>query len=324
VARPAPDVPAGGDEAPTYRPARPADIESAVAFLIRCDLLESGEAGTSLEDLQYEWGQLQPDRDVRLTFDRGQMVGYAAVFPWASRERYDIHVDPSWRESDVPRTLFAWCEGIPKTTRDSAAAGLGTIAYVSHVDWQGAQVLEEAGFRAERTHFNLQTQLDSNVKAPAWPAGTTVREFFPEKDDREVYELIQAAFDRTGREGQPYESWRAFMMREDILDPSLWFLAESRNELVGACLCFQYPGEGWVRQLAVGKDWRNRGIGGALLRHAFQAFWRRGFLRVGLSVASDNPRAGQFYEGLGMRCIRQYVEYVRPFTTEAESREEAT
>jgi ribosomal protein S18 acetylase RimI-like enzyme len=80
---------------------------------------------------------------------------------------------------------------------------------------------------------------------------------------------------------------------------------------VGACLCFQYPEEGWVRQLGVSPEWQGRGIGEALLRHAFLAFWRRGYTNVGLSVASDNPKARGFYERQGMRCLRQYVEYVR-------------
>jgi GNAT superfamily N-acetyltransferase len=254
---------------------------------------------------------MHPEQDVRLAFVRSQMVGYAAVFPWTGRRRYDIRVDPSWRESEIPRSLFTWCEA-PAVSRGAAeVTEAGTVAFVSHVDWQGAGILEEAGFAAERTHFNLQVLLDGETKLPEWPAGIVVREFMPGKDDRTVYELIQASFDRPGRDAQPYESWRAFMMREDVLDPSLWFLAESRDGLVGACLCFQYPGEGWVRQIGVAKDHRNQGIGGALLRHAFQAFWRRGFLRVGLSVASDNPQAGQFYERLGMRCVRQYIEYVR-------------
>jgi ribosomal protein S18 acetylase RimI-like enzyme len=301
-----------GGESISYRAARRADLEAAVALMIRCDLLESGQAGTSLEDVQYEWGLLEPDRDIRLAFDRGQLVGYAAVFPWADRRRYDIHVDPSWRETELPQGLLHWCDERSGGEPESGRERVDTVAYVSHVDWQGAQALQDAGFEARRNHINLEMVLNDSMKAPQWPADVSVREFVVGSDDREVYELIQSSFDRPDRERQPYESWREFMMREGLLDPSLWFLAATRRETVGACLCFEYPGEGWVRQLGVAKEWRNRGIGGALLRHAFQVFWRRGFARVGLSVASDNPDAAQFYERLGMRSVRQYVEYVRP------------
>ncbi len=298
----------------TYRGARQTDVETVLQLLIRCDVLESGEPATSLEDVQHEWSLLQPEQDVWLAFDRGMsLVGYAAVFPWADMKRYDVHIDPGWRESDLPRKLWAWCEehALSRSTTAATAADDVTVTYISHVDWQGVQIVEAAGFRVERMQLNFRASLDQGVPLPSWPDGIGVREFKPGVDDRSVYELIEGSFDRPARHPVSFDSWKSLMLRADILDPSLWFLATSEGTLVGACLCFQYPGEGWVRQLGVSPAWRRRGIGQALLRHAFLAFWRRGYTSVGLSVASDNPRAREFYERQGMHCLRQYVEYVR-------------
>jgi ribosomal protein S18 acetylase RimI-like enzyme len=91
----------------------------------------------------------------------------------------------------------------------------------------------------------------------------------------------------------------------------LWFLATNGDAIVGACLCFAYPSTGWVRQLGVGKEWQRKGIGSALLRHAFGAFKARGFDRVGLSVESKRPDAFTFYQRVGMKPIRQYDEFVK-------------
>jgi ribosomal protein S18 acetylase RimI-like enzyme len=110
---------------------------------------------------------------------------------------------------------------------------------------------------------------------------------------------------------QGLKSWQEAMMRPDIFEPDLWFLAVAEGEIVGACLSFEYPEEGWVRQLAVSERWQRQGLGSALLRHAFGVFYLRGQNRVGLTVASDNAGAHAFYQNVGMECVRQYDEYNR-------------
>ena len=90
--------------------------------------------------------------------------------------------------------------------------------------------------------------------------------------------------------GQGIVAWevRAEVRPEPIVvedpGPGLWFLAEADGKLVGAVLCPNYEDEGWIRQLAVARDWRRRGLGTALLRQALGEFHRRGRNRVGLVV----------------------------------------
>jgi mycothiol synthase len=64
-----------------------------------------------------------------------------------------------------------------------------------------------------------------------------------------------------------------------------------------------------VRQLGVLKDRRHRGLGTALLRHAFVEFWKRDMGLVGLAVNADNEAAVGLYEAAGMQRIQQYDEY---------------
>jgi mycothiol synthase len=135
-----------------------------------------------------------------------------------------------------------------------------------------------------------------------------------ERDEKVIHELIQSAFDRPGRVRQSFEDWKQFMVRPDIFNPDLWYLAEAGDVIVGACLCFGYHDLGWVRQLGVAESHRRQGLGSALLRHAFSEFKKRGFERVGLVVESNNPRAYNFYQRLGMKKIRQYDEYQKRFS----------
>jgi ribosomal protein S18 acetylase RimI-like enzyme len=105
------------------------------------------------------------------------------------------------------------------------------------------------------------------------------------------------------------------MMRRDIFDPELWWLVMDGEKIRGACLAFAYPDSGWVRQLAVAESWRGRGVGKALLREAFAAFFDRGFKSVGLTVESERPDAHTFYQKVGMRQVRQYDEFLRLITS---------
>ena len=133
----------------------------------------------------------------------------------------------------------------------------------------------------------------------------------PEKDYCAAHALIETAFARPGRKPTTYEQWAELMLKDDIYDPEPWFLTVSGNEIVGVCLCFAYPESGWVRQLAVVETWRRKGIGSALLRHAFGVFREQGYARVGLTVESERPQAMAFCEQLGMQRVRQHDEYER-------------
>ena len=95
-------------------------------------------------------------------------------------------------------------------------------------------------------------------------------------------------------------------------DPALWFLACSQDEIVGVALSFysQATHTGWIDHLGVRQQWRNKGIGKALLLHSFGDFHRRGIDRVRLSVDSKSlTNAPRLYERAGMRTVQQYHIY---------------
>jgi ribosomal protein S18 acetylase RimI-like enzyme len=149
--------------------------------------------------------------------------------------------------------------------------------------------------------------------APEWPQGFTVRTMEP-ADEPRAYELIEEAFVRPDRARVSYEEWRRFIVEREDFDRSLAFLAVNEDEIVGTAMCLMDPGgeEGWVRQLAVDDRYRGRGLGKALLLHAFGEFYRRGAKRSGLGVDANNPSATKLYLGVGMHSLQEYVQYQRP------------
>lgn len=226
-------------------------------------------------------------------------------------EERGYYVDPSWKRLDLGQALLAWCEARGQEIATNRSENPVAVTYVAHDNRQGREIVQGAGFRLVKVHYQMEQRLDGPLPAPVWPDGVTVRTAVPEEDYRATHELIETAFAYPGRTATTYEQWAELMLKDDIYDPELWFLAASGEEIIGACLCFAYPELGWVRQLAVVEPWRRKGIGSALLRYASGVFRERGHDRVGLAVESERPSAMAFYEQLGMRCVRQHDEYER-------------
>ena len=59
----------------------------------------------------------------------------------------------------------------------------------------------------------------------------------------------------------------------------------------------------FINSLAVGAHWRQRGIGGKLLDHAFEQARSDGYDRVSLHVWSENRKAISFYEKRGFATL---------------------
>ena len=98
------------------------------------------------------------------------------------------------------------------------------------------------------------------------------------------------------------------MFQRADFDPSLWFLALDGDRIAGTALCFPRSEQlAWVRGLGVRRPWRGRGLGMALLQHAFAAFYARGMRIAGLGVDAQSPSgATRLYERAGMRVTEQY------------------
>jgi len=290
------------------------DAKLVIDLMNRCDVRDYGEADSDLDDLLFEWKDIDLERDAWLVYTaQGEMVGYAAVIPWRADLCFHIYVDPSQKEEALFQTLLEQCESrSAEIAREGEMeASAKAMIYIAHANQVETELLLRSGYRVVKYIFNMRTDLTDEIQPPAWPSGVSIRSIQPGQDDRAVYNLIQETFERPGRTPSTFDEWKNFMMRPETFIPEIWFLAESDGQLVGACLCFEFTDTnmGWVRQLGVLADWRRQGLGGSLLRHAFAEFKRRGFATAGLAVESDNPRAITFYEGAGMTQSRWYDEY---------------
>lgn len=99
----------------------------------------------------------------------------------------------------------------------------------------------------------------------------------------------------------------------DVLDRSATevLVATDRGAVVGYLVLVTGTGEAELANLAVRKDYRNRGVGEALLAHAAELLPGRGVNFLFLAVRASNHKAIRLYERFGFADIGAQDSYYR-------------
>ncbi|MBA3717801.1 MAG: GNAT family N-acetyltransferase, partial [Actinobacteria bacterium] len=250
------------------------------------------------------------ERDARIAFVDGSVAGYGDVSD-AGGEGKLLWADVrAGRETATP--LLDFVEG---RARELGSAGARIKIWSTEADEEWRAFLESHGYEVDGYSFRMWTDLTEEMPAPDWPDGIAVRTYRRNEDERAVYDMHQEAFsEEPDFSRDPVDDWRQWSYREPF-DSELWFLAMDGEEIAGIALCRPERGGdrtvGWVNILGVRKPWRGRGLGTALLQHAFRDFQARGKVRVGLGVDGRNPSAVRLYERAGMTPEQTFVWYVK-------------
>jgi mycothiol synthase len=296
-------------EAIELRPPTADEAEAVTQLIAACDIAEYGAADIELDDVLVDWGRpgFDLEKDAVVAVEDGRIVGYATVTRSGNRDAY---VHPKQLGRGIGSRLLAWSED---RAAEQVGAGESILLGepVASVNEAARKLLESAGYEPVRSYWRMVAPLDGPPPSPVWPEGVRVRTFDRDRDDRAVHTLIQESFGDNERHiPESFEEWEAGMIDREAFEPGLWFVAESEGKVVGAVLCPAYAEEGWIRQLAVSRDWRRRGLGTALLYQAMAEFHRRGRKELGLVVDSWNRTgAREMYERAGMRVDREHLRY---------------
>jgi mycothiol synthase len=293
----------------TTRAPREAEAQAITDLVIACDIDEFGAPDFELDDLLTDWHMpgFDLERDAVVVVEDDRIVAYAAFI---RNDYVDVYVHPGHRDKGIGEALLEWSE---RRALERAAPGeqftLGQV--ITTIDERGATLLRTRGYQPVRTYWRMSMPIGDSPAPPTWPQGVRVRTFDQERDSRAVYRLIQDAFaDNERHTAESFEEWQAFMIDREAFEPGLWFIAEANGEIVGCVLCPNYEEEGWIRQLAVSRDWRRRGLGTALFHQAMTEFRRRGRQEIGLVVDSWNRTgAKELYERAGMTVAREHTRF---------------
>ena len=94
-------------------------------------------------------------------------------------------------------------------------------------------------------------------------------------------------------------------IREEISFGAEIFVAEVDGKMAGAIRTNVFDGILMFYKLAVGGDFRNRGIGGQLIKYVFERYGKLGFKKVEIEVCESKGLI-PYYESFGFSVVERY------------------
>jgi ribosomal protein S18 acetylase RimI-like enzyme len=149
--------------------------------------------------------------------------------------------------------------------------------------------------------FLMRRNLAEAVPAITWPQGIVLSEYRPELAS-DVHRLMELGYQEGGGRVPALDVWQQRFETDPEYDPTLCFIALDADGIVGVCQCWT---SAYIKNLVVHSRAQGRGLGRALLLHAFKVFAQRREGLVDLKVLEDNLRAQRLYESAGMRVVRR-------------------
>jgi mycothiol synthase len=289
------------------RPLALEDVSAVYGLEAAGEMFDDGVVEVDMADLEADW--LRPDFDPATmsvgVFGAGSLVAYSQVF----QGRAEGLVHPAHRGKGIGGLLARW------TWEVARSEGRDRVGQTISENEHAAEALFRAyGYEATHTSWILRTELGPNAaSSPALPAGYRFRTYRPGDDDREVFVVIDAAFDewrQPGSESMGFDNWVVWALHD--AEPGLIVLVEHGDHIVGVAVGHDYgpDAEGWIEQVAVEKAHRGRGLGRALLEESFHRFWEIGRKQCGVSTDSRTG-ALSLYEHVGMTVRRSYKRWTK-------------
>ena len=311
------------------RPPTTDDLDELAALLIDYERARTGkaswQASAAREWIASVWATtgFEVARDARvIVAPTGEIAGYITV--WRTDETSGHVVAsprtlPPFDVLGLDVALLHWAESL---ARQQAAALPSAVAATLNTWVDGPDAVTEAmltreGFHLAQRYLRMEMTLREPPPAPVWPAGVVARPFVAGQDERAVYGVMQAAFAGAYDYDISFEEWRHEVFAPERMDPALWTLATDGESLVGAIISRTDTDDdgqmGWLEDVGVRPDWRQRGLGLAMLHHSLGVFYQRGIQRCGLSVDAHNASgAVRLYERVGMAAQpHQVIRYTK-------------
>jgi ribosomal protein S18 acetylase RimI-like enzyme len=146
----------------------------------------------------------------------------------------------------------------------------------------------------------MRRDLAAPIAMAPLPAGMRLVPFGRETAwaGRELMKLVYPEGLNDG--GISFDAFWGWLTTHPQYDADLMFVAEAKGVVVGFCHCWR---EAYIKNLVVHPDFRQRGLGGALMTCALRSFARRDAPWVELETESDNMKAQSLYRRLGFVMV---------------------
>jgi mycothiol synthase len=287
------------------------DVEAAAAVIEAEERRLRGESQWGPADMRDWWGQLDMERNAWLVETEGRVVAIGSVLQRGDKLDGWMTVDPDFCGRGIATALIELAEARARQL-GGPTIKLGTLAENA----AARALLERAGYRDVRHYYEMTIELEGPPPDPEWPPGLSAAPF-ELSDARKLHTAINDAFAGEWNFHQrTFEEFKKHRLKAPDFDPTLWFVVKDAGEIAAFTLCWaERFGGPHVGLVGVREQWRRRGLGLALLQHAFGEFHRRGERRVGLGVDAENATGAiRLYERAGMHVHSEEIVYEKELT----------
>jgi len=299
------------------------DVAAILAVVHASDIAAIGEPDFSSEEVVEILTAPNHDmeRDSWLALDgAGRIVGWAYLDNNLRSERdiIEAYVHPEYGRPAQAHLLGLAMARVAERAGEfgypQLTARAGAIAAETHY----VELLRRAGFEFIKRYARMQRTLTGQERPPDLPAGIAIRPVRHDDDAemRTFHRILETAFsDLPDYLPFDYDAYRERLAAMPRITWDEWFIAEVDGVPAGILQSADQSlemNEGWVKNLAVAKEFRGRGVGALLLRTAFAAYAGKGRVSAGLGVDMTNPTGAYLlYESVGMRAAYEADIYER-------------
>jgi GNAT superfamily N-acetyltransferase len=290
----------------SVRPLRAEDAAAVAGIITESDENVGGTPQIAADDVKTWWLRTKLEEDSWFLDDSGDAVAVG----WLDSLNDHAFAFACVRPGAMGRGLGSWL--LNTTEQRARDLGLQLLRHGTNAaDATARSLFEGAGYREARRHYEMAIELDREPPHPVLPDRLAI-ETFRTEDARAFHAASTESFeDEWGHSPMEFDAWWEMRSNDPQFDPSLWFLVRDGDEIAAIARCEGgRHGGGFVGLLGVRKPWRRRGLGQALLLHAFREFHDRGYERASLGVDSENPTgATRLYESVGMHVESVFVTF---------------
>ncbi|MGV9773262.1 GNAT family N-acetyltransferase [Streptosporangium sp. NPDC003464] len=233
-------------------------------------------------------------------------------------------VHPAYRRRGLGGHLLDWAVRTTPVLHGRRFPGRPLELHLHAFDSnEGAAALAvRKGMTPARWFYGMSRDLGVAPPAAVLPGGleiVTCRGDLQEAA-REVYNASFA--DHWGSTPHTPESWRRAVVGVRAFRPESSFLVRDRSGgSVAVLLTYYYEAdteatgvrEAWIQIIGTLREWRGKGVAGALLAHALAEFRAQGYAKAGLGVDADNPTGALgVYTRAGFEVEQRTTTYTLP------------
>lgn len=306
------------------------DFPKMLAIIDAAALADNDQTSTTVESIKNDYQHLthsNPEKDMIFAEVDGDVVAYSRV-SWFTEEKPEkaiyshfVNIHPDWRNQGLEKLMIRWCEDRLKNIAEEESQGHPRLYQTFSNELKPGlnNILEELDYEPVRYFIEMSRSLD-NLPEAELPEGVEVRPV-AEEDVHKIWEASVEAFRDHWGFVEPSEEDFVGYKKSKYFQPDLWQVAWHGDQVVGSILNYidhdynqKYNKKrGMTEEITTHRDWRRKGIAGALIVRSMKMHKMKGMKEVALGVDTNNlTGALRLYQRLGYEKEKTMIGYRKP------------